>query len=124
MYKHLQRGEFGVVADATALNGEVGEQYRVRTGFELYAIALDAGNESFLGKVLDRVDRAAAQEPDIGIRDLDPVDSGANGNFSDCCHKVLPVLKPLQAASNLFIYQNSNLPLVWWAAAARGRLPA
>jgi hypothetical protein len=58
----------------------------VRPALAGHALDLDWQNEAAPREVLDDVRRAAAQQAQAGVRHLDPVDAGGDGDFADGGH--------------------------------------
>ena len=84
--EHLQHRELGAVAGLAVLDREVGEQDGVRPALAGHALDLDWQDEAAPREVLDDVRRAAAEQAQAGVRHLDPVDAGGDGDFADGGH--------------------------------------
>ena len=79
--EHVQNRELGKIGEFAVLQGKIRKQDGVRTGFERGTLHFLWQDQSALGQVLDRIGGGAAENPQVRLGHLHPMDSGRNVNL-------------------------------------------
>ncbi len=85
--KHLEDGKFGQIGKGAVLKEDIRKENGVGSGFVDRAVDLPGSDEAAFHQVLDAVRRASAQDVEVGLGGLHPVNACRHLNLGEHVHR-------------------------------------